>query len=189
MTIVRTKFSAEDFRALSAFLAHEALHQDEINGLQEETFAVTCETLAYGQQAQVDSSFIDDKTSLVNFENERLMALLQSGRTIFPYVGLFDAPLFNSRGNVFPGAIAQTGGAFTSYENYIRRQYVARGAPDLVTNGNNILRSYYTAITTQPSSASQKFNGALLSAVDGFQSPISTKGAIQLAGALRLGIV
>jgi len=117
------------------------------------------------------------------------MAILQSGRTIFPYVGLYDGPLFNSKGNIFPGAVAQTGGNFTSYQNYISRQYIARGAPDVVTTGNNILRSYFTNITGQASTATMKFNGALLTAVDAFQSPIPTKGAIQLAGALRLAIV
>jgi len=189
-TVIKPTFKGEDFRALSAFLAHEALHQDGVNGLQEEIFAVTCEGLAYAQQAEVDSTFLSNHTALVNFENERLMALLQSGRTIFPYVGLFTAPNHNSKNNVYPGSIApSSGGTYTSYEDFIRRQYVARGAPDQVTTGNNILKIYYNAITGKAAPKSFNFTGSLLTDVDSFQSPIPTKAAIALAGALRLGIV
>ena len=189
-TVIKPQYKGEDFRALSAFLAHEALHQDSVNGLQEEIFAVTTEGLAYAEQAEVDPSFLANHTALVNFENERLMALLQSGRTIFPYVGLFTAPNHNSKNNVFPGSIPpSSGGSYTSYEDFIRRQYVARGAPDQVTAGNNILRSYYTAITTKTSAKSLAFTGSLLTDIDSFQNPIGTKAAIVLAGALRLGIV
>jgi len=190
-TVIKPTFKGEDFRALSAFLAHEALHQDSVNGLQEEVFAVTCETLAYAQQAEVDSSFLANHTALVNFENERLMALLQSGRTIFPYVGLFDGPNHNARGNVFPGSIAPSDskGSYKSYEDYMIRQYTQRGAPDQITVGNNILKAYYTAITAKAAPKSLSFTGSLLTDVDSFQSPIPTKSAIALAGALRLGIV
>ena len=38
------------------------------------------------------STFIANNTKLVNLENEKLAAMIQSGRTIFPYVGVHDAP-------------------------------------------------------------------------------------------------
>ena len=190
-TVIKPEFKGEDFKALSAFLAHEALHQDPVNGLQEEIFAVTVETLAYAQQGMVDSSFIRNKTKLVNFENERLLALLQSGRTIFPYVGLFDGPNRNAPKNVFISGKTPTDGkgAYTSYENFVLRDYQARGALDAVTNGNNMLRAYYTAITLKPSTAGMKFTGSILTDVDAFQLPLSTKGAMTLAGALKLAVV
>ena len=187
--VVKPEFRGEDFRALSCFLAHEALHQDSQTGLQEEMIATAVETLVYGQQAIVDSTFLADNTNLVNFENERLMALIQSGRTIFPYVGLFNGPNRNATGNVFPSAKAQTGGNYVSYENFILRHYQARGAVSQTTPGNALLRQYFTAITTKAAPANQNFSGSILTEFDAFQAPIGTAAAVKLAGALRLGIV
>ncbi len=187
--IVKPEFRGEAFQVLSAFLGHEALHQDSSTGLQEELVATTIETLLYAQQATVDTAFLANKTNLVNIENERLMAMIQSGRTIFPYVGVYNGPNRNALNNVFPSAKAQSGGNYTSYENFMLRHYQGRGAVSQTTTGNALLRQYYTAITTKAAPANLTFSGATLTDIDAFQAPIGTKQAIQLAGALRLAVV
>jgi hypothetical protein len=186
-TVMYPKFKGEPFQVVSAFLAHEALHQDKSLALEEEEIATTVETMVYAQQASVDSSFIASGTALVANENEKLMALIQSGRTIFPYVGLKDAPIRNASSGVFPGQKAISGGNYTSYDNFIRRTYIARGATSGVTAGNALLDKYYTNITGK-SPVDVKFNTTLVDDIDSFQAPVGTKLAIQLAGALKLGL-
>ncbi len=61
-TVFRAEFKGENFIALSAFFAHEALHQDSTVGLPEEEFANVAETMTYAQQALVDPSFLSDQT-------------------------------------------------------------------------------------------------------------------------------
>ncbi|HYO08208.1 MAG TPA: hypothetical protein VER17_04495, partial [Tepidisphaeraceae bacterium] len=48
-TIFKPEFKGEPFQALSAWLAHEALHQDSAIGLQEEEFSTIVETLVIAQ--------------------------------------------------------------------------------------------------------------------------------------------
>ena len=55
------------------------------------------------QQAQTDSAYLRAGTLLVNRENEKLLALINSGRTIFPYVGVNQAPMLNANFGVFRG--------------------------------------------------------------------------------------
>jgi len=79
-TVIKPEFSGEPFQVVSAFLAHEALHQDATVGLQEEEMANVAEVLTYAQQVLADPTFVSSKTALTNLENDRLYALLQSGQ-------------------------------------------------------------------------------------------------------------
>ncbi len=74
----------------------------------------------------MDPSFLSAKTALVNIENDKLYAMLESGRAIFPYVGLLNGPIRNSAAGIFPNAAAQAGGAYTGFVDYIQRSYKAR---------------------------------------------------------------
>ena len=98
----------EPFQVLSGWVAHEALHQDNTFTLQEEQAAEAFGTLAIAQQAQTDASFISAGTTLVNRENVFLLALLNSGRTIWPYPGVLNAPMLGAQNGVFPGQKAAT---------------------------------------------------------------------------------
>jgi hypothetical protein len=186
-TLVKPTFRGEAFQVLSAYLAHEALHQDTVGKLQEETIANVCETLTYAQQVLTDSSFISNGTNLVVGENEKLYALLESGRAIFPYVGLLNGPIRSTSGGIFVGGKTPTsGGAYTSYIDFIERSYKARGATDGDTASNALMATYYKAITGKTAPATLKFNDALIADIDSFQQIISTKQAISLAGSLKL---
>lgn len=150
---IRPTFAGEDFRALSAVLAHEAIHQDlpgsqsgdgtPPNSQDEEIIANTVQVTVYIQQAMVNGSFVANGTSLVNKLNEQAMAILNSGKGLFPYGGIYKAPALTNDGNVFPGAKTDPGGygnstPVNSFENWIRREYVFRGFSSGGTPGNAV---------------------------------------------------
>jgi hypothetical protein len=190
-TVVKPKFKGEPFQTLSAFLAHEALHQDSDFALQEEEFAPLVEGLVSIQQAQIDSSFLKGGTALVNFENDNLLAMLNSGRTIWPYPGVLQAPMLNANLGVFPGQKVPAfdgGGIYTSWLDYDKRAYIARGSVDTSTNGNALLNTYYTNLTGKTASANMKFSNSVINDVDAFQAAEGTHAAIVVAQALRLSL-
>src|SRR5205814_8706924 len=63
-TVFRPEFAGESFLALSEWVAHEALHQDNSYALQEEDIATTFGVLAVAEWAQGDSSFLKTPTKL-----------------------------------------------------------------------------------------------------------------------------
>jgi hypothetical protein len=145
-TRVKPQFAGEPFQVLSGVLAHEAMHQDAAPGLQEEIIGNIFETTIWAKQLEIDAAPASAGTVLVDDQNTELLAMLNSGRGAFPNVGTLEAPLVNDLG-VFYGASAQTGGAYTSYDNFIRRQYQARGAVSTPTAGNPTLDIYMDAFT------------------------------------------
>lgn len=185
-TIFRPEYQGEPFQVLSSWMAHEALHQDNNFSLQEEVVADTFGVLVNAQQAQVDSNYLKAGSELVNRENEKLLALINSGRTIFPYVGVNTAPMLNADKGVFQVQKAVTGGVYTSFDDYTRRSYIARGAVSGNTPGNAVLRDYYTRTTGKAAPANMTFNDSIIADVDTFQGPLGTRGAIVIAQQLKL---
>lgn len=55
--------------ALAALLAHEALHQDEFNSINEETYAWTYEASIFTKFAQKDASLLEIHHPLITREN------------------------------------------------------------------------------------------------------------------------
>ena len=189
-TIFRPEYDGEPFQVLSAWLAHEALHQDNDFKLQEEIAAVTFGTLVNAQQAQTDSAYLRAGTKLVNLENEKLLALVNSGRTIFPYVGVNQAPMLNANLGVFPGqkAASDGGGVYTSFNDFMRRRYIARGSVSGNTAGNAVLNAYYQAVTGKTPAANMQFSDAIITDIDAFQSPVFPRAAINVARELKLAL-
>jgi hypothetical protein len=185
--IFKTEFRGESIQALSAWLAHESIHQDTLTGLQEEIAGTIMETLVYAQQGMVDGAFMNSGTKLAALENEKLYAFLNSGRAIFPYVGLLNGPIINAAAGVFPGQKAPTDGqgVYTSWENFVKRGYQARGAVSTSTPTNPLWRAYYAAITGKQAPTNQVFNDALIADIDSFQGIVPTKDAIVLARQFR----
>ena len=85
---------------------------------------------------------------------------------------------------IFVGADAQSGGVFTSFEDYIRRLYGAVGIGDFNTTGNVSWTSDFRKITA--SGGSQTFTKFAIDALDKTQAIITDKLSITLAGILRL---
>ena len=188
---IRQNLSGEPLQALSAWLAHEAIHQDDEQHLQEEKIGTIAEVLVYAQQALVDPAFIKSGSQLVNLENEKLIALLNSGRVKFPFVGPLDPPnaRLDERG-VLPNSIADSDGdgVYTSFDNFVGRQYIKRGAISQNTNGNELLEAYITAITGTTPVGDVNFSDSLITSIDNSQKIVSVKSTISLARHLRLQI-
>jgi hypothetical protein len=198
-TIFWPKFAGESFIALSAHLAHEALHQDTSTGLQEEETANIFETLIYAQQIQAQilagtkpvSTVMSQNTALVNLENDKLGSFIQSGRTIFPYPGVLDAPhTINLSSGVFPGqkTPGDSQGVYTGFDNFIQRIYKERGSVSQNTPGLPILKTYYDAVTGGNLAANAQFSNTIINGIDSFQNVIGTHLAIQIAQGLRMGL-
>jgi hypothetical protein len=187
-TVFRPEFKGEPFQVLSAWVAHEALHQDNTFGLQEEVAAVTFGTLINAEQAQVDNSYLKGQSVLVNKENDKLLALLNSGQTIFPYVGVLDGPNLNKSGGVFAGQVTPSdgGGVYKSFNDYIKRLYIARGSPSGNSPGNALLNSYYNTVTGKTAAANMQFSDSIITDIDAFQSALGTKAALGIANVFRL---
>lgn len=64
--------------ALSALLAHEAIHQDELNSLNEETYAWTLEAAVWTQHCTNNPAYEKEMHPLVNRENT-LKKLFEKG--------------------------------------------------------------------------------------------------------------
>ena len=185
-TLFKNFYTAEPFQALSARVAHEAVHQDTAIGQQEEIGAGAIETFVYAQQMLVDASFVSAGTALVKSENDRVYAMLESGRGLFPRVGLLDAAIRNSSAGIFVDAASQTAGPFTSLENYTRRLAAAQNVQNFDTVGNPTLQAIYTNITGLTRNVS--FSNSLISDIDAAQQIITDQRAITLAGLLKLTV-
>jgi hypothetical protein len=140
----------------------------------------------------VDSSFLKTPTKLANGINDALLALLNSGRTIFPYIGVKQAPMLGAANGVFKGQVAASdgGGLYTSFDDYIRRSYIERGSPSGNAAGNALLNQYYNNIQAglKTAGANMQFSDQIITDIDAFQSPVGTHGAIVIAQALRLSL-
>ncbi len=193
-TVVKPKFAGEPFGnpVLGVPRATKLPPQDNSFTLQEEEVAPMVEGLVAMQQAQVDSSFLKTGTALANFENDNLLAMLNSGQTIFPYPGLLQANMMeNAAGGVFQGQKTPAfdgGGVFTSWLDYDRRNYIARGSVDTTSPGNALLNEYYTNLTGKTPSANMKISTQIIDDVDAFQGIIGTHQAIEVAQALGLAL-
>ena len=112
--------------------------------------------------------------------------LLESGKALFPRVGTLGGAIRNSSAGIFVGAQSQSGGAYSSFENYIRRLYQARNFGNFDSVGNDTLAAMFTNITgvTKPVS----FGNSLISDIDSGQQIITDKAAIALAGMLKLKV-
>ena len=96
-------------------LAHEGIHQDKDNNQNEEIVANTIETMVYAQQLTVDSSIANAGTTLIKSDNDKLLAMLDSGKASLPHVGILDGSLKNNTKGVFAGSAAISGGSYVSF--------------------------------------------------------------------------
>jgi len=190
-------YAGEPFQALSAVLAHEVLHQDtDEGGVEEEVIGNAFENVVWAQQIDVDADPSNTGTRLVAHLNTELLALLNSGRTEFPKVGLLtpwiasnqrDAAIKHYGQGVFFGSSPRpSGGIYTSWENFLRRQYLARGGISKSSAGNNTLNIYMDQFGVDYSG---RFNNTVLNLLDtNMDNVLSTSMALRLASILDLTV-
>lgn len=186
-TLFKTSYAGDNFVALGAKLAHEACHQDSDDNLNEEAVVNSIETIVYAQQLLVDKSISFNNTTLVKSDNTKLLALLNSGTTAFPHVGLSKAPLHTYKAGVLPGA-NNVGGPYQSFINFERRAYMARGFSDFASVSNPTVDAMYANITGK-ATVHGNFDAKLISDIDKNQIVISDKNAVRLAGMLKCKVV
>jgi hypothetical protein len=193
-TLFKTSFKGESFLTLAPFLAHEAIHQDIVgadpalqDGVKEEEFAVTVETMIWAQELNIDPTPASGHTELATHLNADLLAILNSGIALFPRVGELAAPILGA--NALPGATVSDGmGAYTSFQNYISRIYQARNFSNAETPGNDYARTVQNNITGRTDTTNFTFSDARISIFDNSQQVISDKLAVKVAGVLKLKI-
>jgi len=190
-TLIKSSFKGESFLSLSATMAHEAVHQDTgalvVDGISEEMFANTIETMVWAQQLLIDKAPADDHTQLTTSQNALLLAMLNSGKALYPRVGVYDAPLLGGQ-NVFNGGDAVAGGDYTSYENYVRRIYAARNFSDIETPAPPLALTMQNEICARIDTNSFNFRTTRTDFFDNSQQIITDKAAVQLAAALKLQV-
>lgn len=186
-TLFKTSYAGEPFQALSTWIAHEALHQDADAGQNEAIATNVVETMVWAQQLLVDSSYVNTNTALVKSENVKLLAMLNSGKALFPRVGMLGAALHNNKDGIFTGEKTQTGGAYVSYEDYVRRLYISRGFGTNSSKGNSTLNAMIDNINHTTKSYSQ-FDATIFADVDANQQIITDRSALTLAGILKLTV-
>lgn len=140
------EFAGESFINLSAVLAHECMHQDVNDTIDEEYITNVVEATVRAQQLLIDSSAATTGTVLAARQNQRLLALLNSGDGLFPYGGTKEAPALSNQGNVFPGAKTlqdPSGNTATvkSFVDWVYWEYKTRGFNTGPTNTNTTAKT------------------------------------------------
>ncbi len=101
---VNRKHSDAPASALAALLSHEALHQDELNSLNEETYAWTMEATVWTQLVEQNPNIADSNHPLVRREN-MLKNLLEKGNYTNKYIkkAVFSNPGYQNLPTRSPG--------------------------------------------------------------------------------------
>jgi hypothetical protein len=186
-TIIKPTFQGESYVSLSAILANESMHQDNTFTIQEETVANIVQDVTYNEQINADPGVVDDGTSLVKYLNTQQLALLNSGRSIFPVTGVLQAPILNTSRGVFPFGKTIPGGNYVSYNDFIQRQYAARGGVSGTSPGNPTLDEYITHFPG--ATPAGDFSDTLIAKMDAaMYQAIPNLNAIFAASALKLSI-
>ena len=197
-TLVRNTLSGESFITLSAILAREALHQgltanpngNTTDAIESEVVDNAIAATVYGQQLLTDATPAGNGTKLSAYLNTQLLALLNSGQSLFPYGGINPAPMVNSPGNVFVGAKADPGSygnstPVTSFADFIRRDFTHRGL-----NSGAIASTPYSVTVLKNIVGSSGTFTQLGSTVEGYldtrNSVLTDVAYIKLAQALKL---
>ncbi len=191
-TIINPVYQGEDFRSLSALLAHEALHQDNPSSIREETITNAIETLVWAEQLDIDATPADNGTQLVARQNFRLLSLLNSGRSNFPNVGTGAGVLRSPAGGVLAGGTpvgGVSGQTISSFEQDLDVEYRGRGFGDFGDQPGNVTLNAYINRAINTTGRTYNFSQTTLDTLDRSQTVINPVVAIKLAGILKLAWV
>ena len=89
---------------------------------------------------------------------------------------------------LFYGASAQTGGQYTSFDNFQRRAYIARGAQVQDSPGNPTLGIYLAAFTGNATLGGTFNEGVLDSLDESMAAVLDHEQALRVAGDLGLRV-
>ncbi len=179
-------YKGEPIEAVGAVLAHEVMHQDNVNGQQEEVVANTARAMVWSEQLLLNPSLANKNTLAVRGNNTVSLALLNSGNNGYPKVGITSAPQIQT-GATTPKSKVFVGGNenFVSLDNFTRTFSAIAGEQDIDTAGN----SYLTAFVSKVNKSNVSNNGFTRStrdSIDKNQALISNTDALMLSNILKL---
>jgi hypothetical protein len=151
----------EPFLTVSALIAHEAMHQDNIQGQDEEIAGKSAEINTWKQHLLVSPELASINTPLSRFLNLQTLMHENSGQS-FPNGGIFEAPLAQGTQDVIPNSDFLT---HTSFEDFLRNN-VYVGVADVDTPGNRYLNAFLRQGTRGRWQPTQGFNDNTVARLD-----------------------
>lgn len=164
---VHPRQHAEAIQHLAPLLVHEALHQDNTVGQDEEVVAFMMQPLVHGELVLIDPTVATTGTRLGEGLNLQLLWLLNSGQLGFPWPGFLTAPLLQDPPNIMPRSQLVR----RSFEQVLRADAYA-AVPVMDAPGNEHLDLVASRITgaTQQGLAFDEATVRLLDDVRAFSS-------------------
>jgi hypothetical protein len=179
-------YKGEPIEAVGALLAHEVMHQDHVNGQQEEVLADTARAMAWAEQLVLNPSLASKNTFATRMINTAILAMLNSGNNGYPKVGNTSAPQIQARATPSKAKVFVGGNEnVISLDNYVRGAAAIFGVQDVDTVGNSYLTSFVSKIN-KSNGSNNGFTRATRDSVDKNQLALSNADALKLSMILRL---
>jgi hypothetical protein len=183
---VSPAFKGEPIEAIGANFAHEVMHQDNVNGQQEEVLSETARAMVWSEQLIINPSLANKNTLAVRTNNTLSLALLNSGNNGYPKVGITSAPQIQT-GATTPKSKVFVGGNenYISLDNYARTFAASAGLQDVNTAGNSYLTSFVSKVN-KSNVSNNGFSRETRDGIDKNQLALSNTDALNLSNILRL---
>ncbi len=183
---VSSAFKGEPIEAIGANFAHEVMHQDNVNGQQEEVLADTAKAIAWSEQLILNPGLANKNTASVRANNTLSLALLNSGNNGYPKVGITSAPQIQTgttpaKSKVFVGGNEN----FISIDNFTRTSAALIGIQDVDTAGNNYLSSFVSKVN-KSNVGNNGFTRVTRDSIDKNQLVLNNSDALKLSSILKL---
>jgi len=140
--LVNPLMKEEPFQAGSASVAHEGMHQDTLQGQNEEIAAKSVEINTWKQHLLMNSELASLGTRTTKGLSLQVLWELNSGKTGFPNPGIIQAPLLQDPPTVTPGS-----NFMDPSMDVILRNVVYSAVPNVDTPGNSFLDRYLNTVT------------------------------------------
>lgn len=107
-------------QAMGALMTHEVMHQDDTNSQQEEIFSDVARAFTWYQFLARQPSLSAVNSAMIRSNNSVLLAMVNSGDSQFPGVGIKSAPQVQTGVLPSPSVVFVGGLEFRSLDNYVR---------------------------------------------------------------------
>lgn len=183
---VNNTVKGEPIEAIGALFAHEVMHQDNINGQQEEVIAESARAVAWSEMLLLNPALASKNTPLVRANNSLSLALLNSGNGAYPQVGITSAPQIQRGSTPVDSKVFVGGSNFKSLDNYARTNAFLGGVQDIDTAGNQYLTDYLSKVSLTNNVTNNGFSRQTRDQIDVKQKSITNAEALKLAQTLKL---
>lgn len=183
---VGNNLKGEGIEVLGAVVAHEVMHQDSVNGQQEEVLAETARAVVWSEQMLINANLASKNTPLTRNNNTLALAMINSGNNAYPKVGVTGAPQIETGATTPKSKVFVAGNEnFISMDNYARTAAAVFGEQDVNTQGNSYLSSLVSKVN-RFSTSNIGFSRTARDSIDKNQMAIGNAEALRLSVILRL---